>query len=360
MLTCLCVSASRVSVSPFQVSPCRSLSLSLSLSLYSCLYLRVSVSHGTIMVQCVFYFQHNFHNYIILLKRGRAEVNISHLSNLHVSISVSLSHIYPSLCLCISFSLSPSLGPTCLSASRLRVAASHAPHAVLVSLFQPSTTPSIRHPAPLIRLLTPPPRPPPRLRWRRRRRRRRRSERGRPTRARSWWSWRRSSTSTATCAVRAASRWRRCSACPSARSRSGSRTGAWSSRRSRSRRDWAATRRCRSSIRRADTAAAAATATATWRRVATRTTQRGRLPTCRRRRRRRSPPSPASPPSTRTFWASRRPAWPSCERWRRATRSSRPRWDSRRRRWASARRPERGPGVGPTGGREDPRRCWPS
>lgn len=57
------------------------------------------------------------------------------------------------------------------------------------------------------------------------------SERAPRTRARNWWSWRRSSTSAATSAGRGAWRWPACSTFTRGRSRSGSRTGGWSRKR---------------------------------------------------------------------------------------------------------------------------------
>ena len=63
------------------------------------------------------------------------------------------------------------------------------------------------------------------------------SEHAQPTPAPSWWSWRKSSTLTGTCAGQGGSRWPPCWTCLKGRSRYGSRTGGWSSRRSRSRRE---------------------------------------------------------------------------------------------------------------------------
>lgn len=58
-------------------------------------------------------------------------------------------------------------------------------------------------------------------------------ERAPRTRARNWWSSRRSSTSAATCANSGGWRWPACSTSTRGRSRSGSRTGGWSRRRTR-------------------------------------------------------------------------------------------------------------------------------
>lgn len=59
------------------------------------------------------------------------------------------------------------------------------------------------------------------------------AERGRPSPAASCWSWRKSSTSALTCVALGAWRWPRGCSWRTARSRSGSRTAGWGTRRSR-------------------------------------------------------------------------------------------------------------------------------
>ena len=129
----------------------------------------------------------------------------------------------------------------------------------------------------------------------------------RRTLRRSWLNWRKSSTSTATSAARDASKWQRCSTWRSARSKFGSKTGAWSSKKSR---------KAKSAT--AATAATASVAPAWVLGASTRTTNR-RAP-WRRRRCRRRPLRPLPPPTTtvsRRRWprrrvvraTSRRPKW---------------------------------------------------